>query len=194
MKWLGIKNALDCLFSELERQFESGKLLVGEVNELRAENGELIQRLDIFASEFVKVGVRIENLREHYASVKEMGDACMARLDRETMKLAEAIGADRDAAKKAYEEIFADIKEGAKLGGRDSQRIAELEAIVKDATLDTALSALEDRVAKLESAPAPTGPQGRRGGSAWGPHQIAASAGAARANGADVPLPTPGVS
>lgn len=76
----------------------------------------------------------------------------------------------------------------------DGQRITQLEILIKDATLDTALLALEDRVAKLEATPIPSGPQGRRGGSAWGPHQAAAAAGAARASGSEVPIPVPGIS
>lgn len=172
------------------------------VDEVRTENAELIQRLEILTGEFVKIGVRVENLREHYASVKEMGDACMARLDRETMKLATAINDDRTARSEyahridtCLTRINADLIDVVKAGERDNQRISELEALVKDATLDTALLALEDRVSKIEATPVPApGPQGRRGGSAWNSHQVAASAGAALANGVPLPIPTPGVS
>lgn len=137
---------------------------------------------------------RVENLREHYASVKEMGDACMARLDRETMKLAKAIDNDRAGRRDLFDRVRKDIIDSVKAGEEHSQRISELETLVKDATLDTALAELEDRVAKLENAPVPGSSTGRRGGSAWNSHQVAAAAGAARENGLPNPIPTPGVS
>lgn len=167
-------------------------------------------------NEITQLRERVENLREHYASVKEMGESCMARLDRETIKLATAINSQADKHAELVGDqtetsvrvtaglktvldhislIRAESIESVKLADADQKRISELEAIVKDATLDTALAELEDRVAKLESTPVPTsGPQGRRGGASWNSHQVAAGQGAALANGSPVPIPTPGVS
>ena len=118
----------------------------------------------------------------------------MARLDRETMKLATAIDNDRTGIRDLFDRVRADIIDVVRAGERNSQSISDLATLVKDATLDTALAALEERVGKLEAAPAPATSQGRRGGSAWGVHQAAAAAGAAREKGSDVPIPTPGVS
>ncbi len=172
-KWLGVEATSNDVLT-----------LASEVN---AEVG-------LLRGEFVKVGLRIENLREHYASVKGMGEACMARLDRETMKLATAIDEDRTAVRALRAELI-DI---VKVSECESKKISKLETIVKDGTIDTALAELEDRVAKIENAPTPESvpaPHGRRGGSAWSAHQVAASAGAARANGfPEVPIPVPGVS
>lgn len=165
------------------------------VDAISAENAELILRLDAFGGQFAKIDSRIEGLRESYASVKEMGDACMARLDRETMKLATAINSDRDGARDLFDRVRADLIDIVKAGEEYSRRISEIETLTKDATIDTALAAVEDRVARLESTPVPTpGPQGRRGGSAWNAHQVAASAGASLVNGMPSPIPTPGVS
>lgn len=140
------------------------------VDGVRVENNELIRRLDALDSNYSKTKERLENLCTLYLASKEDGDGHMARLDRELIDI-------------------------VKTSERDSRRISELETLVRDATLDTALAALEDRVSKIEATPVPApGAQGRRGGSAWGPHQVAAAAGAARGNGADIPIPTPGVS
>jgi len=174
------------------------------VDEVRAENAELIQRMAGLEFRFDQVRLlreyierldeHIESVRQNHVSVKEMGDACMARLDRETMKLATAIGNDRDGVRDLFHGLRKDLTEVIRYGDRDDKRISELEVLLKDATLDTALAALEERVGKLEAAPAPATPQGRRGGSSWGVHQAAAAAGAAREKGADVPIPTPGIS
>lgn len=173
------------------------------------DTAEFIRTRDLLTGEVVKLGVRVENLREHYASVKEMGDACMARLDRETMKLATAIvdlekrtgdsgmelAAAIDENRVAIQSIRVEFIEFVKLADADQKRISELEILVKDATIDTALAALEDRVARLESIPSPAPAQnGRRGGASWNSHQVAAGQGAALANGSPVPIPTPGVS
>ena len=163
----------------------------------------LIRHREVLTGEVVNLGLRVENLREHYASVKEMGDACMARLDRETMKLAIAIGDLTDKTGNAgmglarsIDDVRAELIDIVKVGERDARRISELTALVKDGTVDTTLAELEDRVAKLESNPAPaaSSPQGRRGGSAWNSHQVAAAQGAALANGMPIPIPTPGIS
>lgn len=172
------------------------------IDEVRAENAELILRLDNSESQMetlrtclIRFGEDIESVRQSHVSVKEMGDACMARLDRETMKLATAIDGDRTGVMELFRQVRADLIENLKAVDVNSNRISELEELVKDATLDTALAELEDRVAKIEAVPAPTpGPQGKRGGSAWNSHQVAASAGAALANGVSVPIPTPGIS
>lgn len=148
-----------------------------------------------FSALETRLGLRIENVRESHVSVKEMGDACMARLDRETMKLATAIDNDRTGTRELFDRVRADILDVVKTNERGRERISELEILVKDATIDTALAELEDRVAKLESTPAPAaGPQGRRGGASWNSHQVAAGQGAALANGSPVPIPTPGIS
>ncbi len=172
-KWLGIDEVRDLLINISRNDRDT----------VRDVTDRLVLRVGELAD-------RVENLREHYASVKEMGEACMARLDRETMKLAAAINDNRDA-------VRTELLEVVTLGERDEKRISELETIVKDGTIETALAELEDRVAKIENLPVPssTQPQGRRGGSAWASHQVAASAGAARANGMpEVPIPVPGVS
>lgn len=164
------------------------------IDEVRAENAELIQRLDIIDRSLVRLslllgsaesaigtdGVLIENLGNRMMPVEQK----LEFIDRRTDDLFTRCDAFR-----------ADLIDTLKLGERDEKRISELELIVKDATLDTALAAIEDRIAKLEATPAPApGPQGRRGGSAWNSHQVAASAGAALANGVPLPIPTPGVS
>lgn len=105
-----------------------------------------------------------------------------------------AIDSDRTGIRELFDRVRADLIDITKASETNQRSIAELESIVKDATLDTALLALEDRVSKLESAPAPNGSQGRRGGSAWNSHQVAAAAGAALTNGVPNPIPTPGVS
>jgi hypothetical protein len=178
-KWLGIDQA------------------IATEHEMTADSLKAIRDGYVYPTQRLVEGLTgcVENLREHYASVKEMGDACMARLDRETMKLATAIDSDRTGTRDLFDRVRADLLDTVKAGEGYSQRIAELESIVKDATLDTALAELEDRVARIEATPSPTPQQqGRRGGSAWNSHQVAASAGAARANGLETPLPTPGVS
>lgn len=178
------------LIRESRQRKESERLRQTAQNSLVRECAELSGRIDALNTLHEDAANRIEALRINHVSVKEMGDACMARMDRETVKLAEPVIEIRDEVKGIRSELI-DI---VKLNERDQARIAELEQLVKDATLDTAVSALEDRVAKLESAPAVATPQGRRGGSAWGPHQIAASAGAVLRNGVENPIPTPGVS
>lgn len=172
------------------------------IDEVRAENAELILRLDNSESQMEtlkaclkRFGENIESVRQSHVSVKEMGDACMARLDRETMKLATAISNDRNGVVDLFGRVRADLIDNVKSMESSNQRISELESVVKDATLDTALAELEDRVSRMEASPAPApGPQGKRGGSAWNSHQVAASAGAALANGVSVPIPTPGIS
>ena len=137
------------------------------VEEIRKENAELVLRLDV-----------AESLRKDL--VRQVGIVNSDVVATVELKIGF---------------LRTELIDIVKAGDRDGQRIAELETLVKDATLDTALAALEDRVAKLESTPAPANQQhGRRGGSAWVSHQVAASAGAALANGVDVPMPTPGVS
>lgn len=149
------------------------------IEDVRAENNELIQRLELFSAE---IG-RLRNL---------IGSAeCAISSDG---ALIESLGNRMMAVEGRFDSTRTELIDIVKLGERDEQRISELETLARDATLDTALAAIEDRVAKLEATPIPTGPQGRRGGSAWNSHQVAASAGAARANGVDVPIPTPGVS
>ncbi len=122
------------------------------VEEIHAENAELIQRLDVIQSSL---------------EVKSKSDLAALR---------------------------ADLIDAVKVSDVQAKKISELESVVKDATLDTVVLDLEDRVAKLESAPVPATQQGRRGGSAWGAHQVAAAAGAALANGSPVPIPIPGIS
>jgi DNA repair exonuclease SbcCD ATPase subunit len=137
-----------------------------EIKSLRSENAELIQRLDHDESRLETIKIRLNGLGDH---IREL---------------------DNTAAN-----LHADMIDIVKLGGADNKRITELESIVKDSTLDTALAALEDRVSKIEATPAPAPTStGRRSGSAWASHQVAASQGAARENGLAVPLPTPGVS
>lgn len=150
------------------------------INEVRTENAELIQRLDVLS-------VEIAGLRNLIGSAE-----CAISSDG---ALIEGLSNRMKVVDGRFDGVRTDLIDIVKASERDSQRISELETVVKDATLDTALAALEDRVSKIEATPVPTpGPQGRRGGSAWNSHQVAASAGAARENGVNIPIPTPGVS
>jgi hypothetical protein len=157
------------------------------VDNIRAENSELIQRLDVLGAEVNRLS---NSVGANGAAIYNFYE----KLDR----LVDATNAVSKGVDAQFERVAAEFIDFVKADERDSQRIFELETLAKDGTLDAALAALaalEGRVTKLESTPAPApGPQGRRGGSAWNSHQVAASAGAARANGIDIPIPTPGVS
>lgn len=183
-KWLGAEEIRTEIMAavKVEHDMTASSLLVirdGYVYPAQKELERLCLLLGSFESQLRSDGILIENLGNRMMAVEQKLEFIESRIG----DLFTCDGALR-----------AELIDIVKLGERDDKRISELELLVKDATLDTALAAIEDRVAKLETTPIPSGPQGRRGGSAWGPHQVAAAAGAARASGSEVPIPTPGVS
>lgn len=74
-------------------------------------------------------------------------------------------------------------------------RISALEEFAKESGYDSAIDAIEVRIARLENKPVEVTATGgrRRGGSSWASHQAAAANGAVL-NGLPHPLPKPGVS
>lgn len=143
-----------------------------------------------YACDVQTLGEELKNLRQDAIRENRFSLAINEKYDSLTSFMQ-----DQSVARiESFNDLRKDLMDVARAMERYEERIHELELLVKDATLDTTLAALEDRVAKLELTPAPTPTVGRRGGSAWSSHQVAASAGAARANGIEVPLPTPGVS
>lgn len=164
----------------------------GENKRIRSENAELISRLDAFQSSSKTFSDLVwAEIAKRDQKIGLLSQSHQLQGDRHA-ELALKIESDLKSFKAG---IAAELIDIAKAGKADHQSIAELEELVKDATIDTALAALEDRVAKIEATPAPTpGPQGRRGGSSWTSHQVAAAAGATITNGVPNPIPTPGVS